>query len=912
MTDLLGTKLHAPLPRPSAVDRARLINRLGRGAISRLTLVSAPPGFGKTTLVAQWLATQGPGWSTAWVSLEPSDNEPGTFWSYVVAAVAKAVPGAGAAARGLLEDGQPRADRAIAALLNDLSALESELMIVLDDLHVIETREITDSLAFLLDHLPTHVHLVLLTRSDPPLPLARLRARGELVEVRAADLRFTSDEAATYLNGQMGFALTGADVDTLEAKTEGWIAALQLAAISMRGRDDMASFIASFAGDDRYVVDYLADEVLERQPDAIRAFLLRTSVLDRLTGGLCDAVTGETGGAAMLEALERANLFLVPLDDRRRWYRYHHLFADLLRARLLDLHPAEVPDLHRRASTWWEANHEPEAAIGHALAAGDVDRAAGLIEPETRRLLQGRQEATLRRWLDALPDRVFDVRPVLADAHAGTLLVSGRSHDVDRRLTQAERWLEAAAAGDRDLASLAADGLVAMDLESLRRLPAAVALHRAGLAWMQGDLPGAIASARKAHTAAAGMDVEAGGAAGMLGLAHWTTGDLIAAHAAWSEGATALAAAGHHADVLGCSIALGDIEVTQGRLQDARRTYERGLALPAAPGQPAVRGAADMHTGLAALCLEWNDLAGARGHLDTAAALGEALCLPQHPYRWRVARAGLLKVEGDPDAALAQLDEAERVYDGDFFPEVHPVASARARLWAATGRQADALAWARQRGLTTGDEPSYLREDEHITLARALLAEATVDGSRARAPEVTRFLDRLLAAAEVGGRGRSVIELLVLRALACRVVGDRDGAAAALDRALALAAPEGFVRLFLDEGPAMAELLAAAARRTPASYASRLLGALADDQRPAPPTAPARRQPLIEPLSERELEVLRLLASDLDGPAIASELIVSLNTMRTHTKNIFAKLGVNSRREAVTRAAELGLLARNR
>jgi LuxR family maltose regulon positive regulatory protein len=883
--------------------------------MSRLTLVSAPPGFGKTTLVAQWIAAQGAGWSTAWVSLEPSDNEPATFWAYVVAAVAKAVPGAGSGARGLLEEGQPRADRLVTALVNDLAELEGELVIVLDDVHVIEAREITEGIGFLLDHLPPRVHLVLLTRSDPPLPLARLRARGELVEVRAADLRFTNDEAAAYLRAQMGFALGGAEVDTLEARTEGWIAALQLAAISMRGRDDVASFIAQFAGDDRYVVDYLADEVLERQPEAIRAFLLRTSVLGRLTGGLCDAVTGEPGGTAMLEALERANLFLVPLDDRRRWYRYHHLFADLLRARLLDLHAAEVPELHRRASAWWEEHREPEEAIWHALAAGDVERAADLIEPETRRLLQGRQEATLRRWLDALPDAVFDARPVLADAHAGTLLISGRSGDVDRRLAQAERWLELAATGDRGLAALGADGMVVTDLESLRRLPGAVALHRAGLAWMLGDLPGAIANARAAQAAAVGMDVEAGGAAGMLGLAHWTAGDLASAHTAWSEAVAALESAGHLADVLGCSIALGDIEVTQGRLGDARRTFERGLARSAVDGRPAVRGTADMHVGLAALSLERNDPDGARRHLEAASALGEAMGLPQHPYRWRVARAALLRAQGDPDAALALLDEAKRVYDGDFFPEVHPVASARARLWAATGRHAEALAWARERGLTTADEPAYLREDEHITLARALLAAATVDGSRAGALELARFLDRLLAAAEAGGRGRSVIEVLALRALACRVAGDRDGAAAALDRALALAAPEGFVRLFLDEGPAITDLLAAAARRNPASYAGRLLTAAQERPaapEPGAPAARAMRQPLVEPLSERELEVLRLLASDLDGPAIASELIVSLNTMRTHTKNIFAKLGVNSRREAVSRATELGLLARTR
>ena len=777
---------------------------------------------------------------------------------------------------------------------------------MLDDFHVIEAREISEGLTFLLDHLPQQVHLVIVTRSDPALPLARMRARGELVEVRAADLRFTTDEAAAYLNDRMGLALAGSDVDTLEARTEGWIAALQLAAISMRGRDDVASFIASFAGDDRYVVDYLADEVLERQPEAIRDFLLRTAILDRLSGGLCDAVTGGTGGSAMLESLERANLFLVPLDDRRRWYRYHHLFADLLRARLLDRSPAEAPELHRRASAWWEEHDEPAEATVHALAAGDVDHAAGLIEGQALQLLRHRQEGTLRRWLDALPDHVFDVRPVLADAHAGCLLVTGRTQAVDRRLTQAERWV--ASIGDAEaLEAAMTAGMQATDLEALGRLPGGVSLHRAGLAWMQGDMAGAVRHALKALEVARDAPMEAGGAAAILGLAHWTTGDLVAAHVAWSEAIAALGTAGHHADVLGCSISLADIEIVQGRLHDARRTYERGLRRSVDHGEPVLRGTADMHVGLAELFLEWNDLAAVRHHLDVAAELGEAIGLPQHPYRWRVARAGLLRLQGDDDGALSLLDEAERVYDGDLSPDVRPIASTRARLWVVTGRHAEALAWARERGLSADDEPGYLREHEHITLARALLAQATVDGSRVEAEEAARFLGRLREAAEDGGRGRSVVELLVLTALAFRVAGDRDGAVASLDRALALAEPEGYVRLFLDEGPAMAELVAAAARRAPASSASRLLNAV-DDR----PPASARRQKLVEPLSERELEVLRLLASDLDGPGIAGELVVSLNTMRTHTKNIYAKLGVSSRRAAVTRAAELRLLSRDR
>jgi LuxR family maltose regulon positive regulatory protein len=874
--------------------------------MSKLTLVSAPPGFGKTTLVAQWLAAQGAERSTAWVSLEPADDEPSTFWTYVVAAVATVAPGAGDAASDLLEGDQPRTDRAIAALVNGLAGIAGELVIVLDDFHVIEAREITEGLAYLLDHLPPRVHLVVVTRSDPPLPLARMRARGELVEVRSADLRFTTDEAAAYLNDRMGLALAGAQVDTLEARTEGWIAALQLAAISMRGREDVASFIASFAGDDRHVVDYLADEVLENQPEDVRDFLLGTAVLDRLTGPLCDALTGGKDGAAMLERLDRRNLFLVRLDDRRRWYRYHHLFADLLRARLLDQRPDEVPELHRRASDWWEAHDEPAEAIAHALAAGDPDRAAGLIELQALALLRHRQEATLRRWLEVLPDRVYDVRPVLANAHAGCLMVTGQTQAVDRRLTQAERWVSSIGDASAIEAATAA-GMQASDPEALRRLPGGVSLHRAGLAWMLGDMTGAITHARRALDIARDEPMEAGGAAAILGLAHWTTGDLVAAHLAWSEAIDALGTAGHHADVLGCSISLADIEVAQGRLHGARRTYDRGLRRSDDHGTPVLRGAADMHVGLAELFLEWNDLAAARHHLDTASELGEAMGLPQHPYRWRVARAGLLRVQGDSDGALALLDDAERVYDGDLSPDVRPVASTRARVWVALGRHAEALAWARERGLSPDDEPGYLHEHEHITLARALLAKATDDGTRAGAEAASTFLGRLLEAAEAGGRGRSTVELLVLRALACRAAGDRDAATASLDRALALAEPEGYVRLFLDEGPAMAELLAAATRRSPASYAGRLLGAV-DDQ----PSTPTRRQPIVEPLSERELEVLRLLASDLDGPAIAATLFVSLNTLRTHTKNIYAKLGVSSRRAAVTRGAELRLLDRDR
>ena len=399
--------MYVPRSRRGLVPRPRLSERLDRGIASKVMLVSAPAGFGKTTLLTEWLAA-GPAAPAdqrvaAWLSLDRGDNDPVSFWTYVIAALRTVASGVGESALALLHAPQPPPiETVLTELLNDLGAIPGDIVLVLDDYHVVDAREVQDGMAFLLDHLPAGLHVVIASRTDPALPLARWRARGELVEIRAAELRFTPDEAAAYLNEMMGLQLTARDVAALEGRTEGWIAALQLAALSMQGRDDVAGFIAGFAGDDRYVVDYLVEEVLQRQPDRVQAFLLQTSILGRLSGPLCDAVTGQGGGKAMLEALDRGNLFLVPLDDRRRWYRYHHLFADVLQARLLDEQAGQVPELHRRASAWYQQNGEPSAAIGHALAAGDFGRAADLVELAIPAMRRTRQEATVRGWLEVL------------------------------------------------------------------------------------------------------------------------------------------------------------------------------------------------------------------------------------------------------------------------------------------------------------------------------------------------------------------------------------------------------------------------------------------------------------------------------------------------------------------------------
>ena len=465
----------------------------------------------------------------------------------------------------------------LTTLLNDLGAVAGDIVLVLDDYHVIDAREVQDGMAFLLDHLPPRLHLVIASRADPALPLARLRARGELVEIRAADLRFTPDEAAAYLNEVMGLQLTARDVAALEGRTEGWIAALQLAALSMQGRDDVAGFIAGFAGDDRYVVDYLVEEVLQRQPDRVQAFLLQTSILGRLSGPLCDAVTGQDGGKAMLEALDRGNLFLVPLDDRRRWYRYHHLFADVLQARLLDEQPDQVPDLHRRASAWYEQNGERSEAIGHALAAEDFERAADLVELAIPAMRRTRQEATVRGWLEALPDEVVRVRPVLSVGFAGALLSGGELEGVESRLRDAERWLDATTGTDAGSAARPAEMVVA-DEEEFRRLPGTIELYRAALALARGELPGTVRHARRALELAPEDDhLCRAAASGLLGLASWTSGDLEAGHPAYAECMAGLRRAGHIADTFGCAIALADIRLAQGRLGEAMRTYEQAL-----------------------------------------------------------------------------------------------------------------------------------------------------------------------------------------------------------------------------------------------------------------------------------------------------------------------------------------------
>ena len=909
---LLATKLHVPRGRPGFVPRPRLVGRLEEGLARGLILVCAPAGSGKTVLLADW-ARHG-GRPVAWLSLDVGDNDPARFWRHVVAALGQARPGIGELAGPVL--GPPEAsspDGLVMALINELAAgpREDEVLLVLDDYHLIDSQPVHGSLLFLLEHLPPGLRMVLASRSDPPLPLARLRAGGQLAELRAAELRFTADEAAALLREAIGADLPGTAVAALTARTEGWAAGLQLAGLSLRGQADTAGFVAAFSGSHRYVLDYLTGEVLERQNPQVREFLLETSVLERLTGELCDAVTGRAGSQAMLADIERAGLFLVPLDEVRGWWRYHHLFADLLRARLQAEQPGRVQALHRAAAAWCEEHDLADDAVRHALAAGEAAWAARLVERHVEELLGRSEGVTLRRWLSALPAESVRARPRLCLAQAYAVAQGFQLEALEALLDDAERAF--AVSGDEpyepSLGPPQGDSVLA-------NVPAGIAFLRASLARLRGDAALAAGYNRQA-LAQLGEDDWF-----MRSFVHWNRaatdwldGRLEPAERGLAEVLAERRAAGAlFAGFLPMRVwyDLGEVQRAQGHLDAALATYRQALDTFGESSQTALTGPA--HVGLAQVLYERNELAAALDHATRGVTLCRQLAFTPPLATGLAVVARIRHAQGDAAGALEAMGEAGQA---GLSPQVitlfNPVPSQRARLLLAQGDTAAAARWTQQRGLRPDDEPGYPQEREYLVLARVLLAQD-------RPGQALTLLDRLLAQAATVGRIGSVIEIRALQALAHQASRDEPAAMAALVEALTLSCPQGHVRVFADEGPPMGALLGrlvaahrarqAPARRIPLRCLARLVQALdgkpnaAAALRPELGTVPG----LIEPLTGRELEVLRLVAAGKSNQRIAHDLVVALDTVKKHVTHVLGKLGAANRTEAVARARDLGLI----
>jgi LuxR family maltose regulon positive regulatory protein len=866
------------------------------GLQGKLTLVSAPAGFGKTTLVSEWV-TQYRG-LVAWLSLDKGENDPRRFLTYFVAALQTVLPDVGEGMSDMLQTSQPPPTEALlTALLNEIATISDNFVLVLDDYHVIDSELVDQALTFLLEHLPPQMHLVITTREDPSLPLARFRARGQLTEIRVADLRFTLSEAAGFLNQVMGLELSEEDIAALEARTEGWIAGLQLAAISVRDQDDVPSFIKAFAGDHRYIVDYLVEEVLQHQSKSVRNFLLQTSILGRLSGPLCEAVTGQKSSGDLLETLERSNLFVVPLDNKRYWYRYHHLFADVLRAHLMEEQPDQVPILHQRASEWYECNASRTDAICHALASQDYNRTADLAELAWSEMDRNRQSATWLDWVRALPDEVVRARPVLSVGYAWALLDSGDLEAAEPRLRDAEQRLGKPAS--------TSDEYKAVDQEEFQHLPATIAAARSYHFLALGDVPSTVKHAQQALDLLPEDEYHRRGTpAAILGLASWASGDLKTADKAFTDAMTDYKMAGNILFAITGTFVLADIWVTLGRLRQAFDLYQQSLQLAEGQGKYVRWGTADLYTGLSELFCEQNDLEAAIEHLLRSKELGEQASFPRWSFRWFLAQARIKFAQGDLGGAIDALDEAERNYVRGPVPDVHPISAQKARVWVAQGSLAKAQNWVHEQDLSAGDELSYLCEFEHLTLARILVAQYRNTGEERSIHDALELLKRLLDAAEDDGRMGSVIEILMLQALAHEVQDKTDTALVSLERALKLAEPEGYIRIFVNEGEPIMHLLSEAVTQgMMPDYANKLLGASK-----AKGDGGKASQLLIEPLSERELEILQLISDGLSNRQISERLYLAMPTVKGHNRNIFGKLQVKRRTEAVARARELELL----
>lgn len=893
------TKLFIPATRPELVSRSHLVDQLNHGLHRKLTLISAPAGFGKTTAVTNWLHSQKGNdallFLIGWLSLDEEDNDPVRFLTYLITALNR-VPeletDIGVGALQMAQASQPPPPETIlTAVINEIAMITNKIVLVMDDYHLIDSQSVHDAVTFLLENLPPQLHLVITTREDPPLQISRLRTRDQLNEFRAVHLRFSTAETAEFLNEIMGLKLSAKDIVALEKRTEGWVAGLQLAAISMQGRTDISNFIQSFTGSHHFVIDYLVEEVLNHQPEHIHDFLLQTSILDQLNGSLCDALTGQENGQVTLETLERANLFIVSLDSQRRWYRYHHLFADLLRQRLRQTQLGRISSLHRRASEWFEQYGFTDQAIEHAVRAEDFERAVYLIEDQADSVWMRGEHRKLQYWLAELPIELLFSNPNLCIFHAWEQFANGQ-------LDAAEESLQAA-----ETLVTSQDSLSEYDRMQIQ---GRVATIRAFLAFHEGNIEAIYMHSGQALEFLPEDDLI------------WRNNVTVALGDAYSFGGNLEAALRSRLDAWETSRALGNtymeliasmkFAVTlrqQGKLDRAKEICEQQLLLA---GENGLSRTAEAGWILAV----WGEILAEQDMLEDA--------LQKTPEGSKLAEGGdkvilswcnfclirVLYACGDIAGAETVIKNMEYLAVNHAFPPwiMKMIAVWQVRLWLAQDKLEEASQWLSNSGLDVTKELENLHDVEYLALARILIA-------RGQAAAALDLLQQIYRVTEESGHISKAIELLNLEALALQASGDTADAVAVLERALSLAESGGFLRIFVDEGPPMARLLYDALSRGIApDYVQRLLAAFPVEKPDQLPRTLIQTQgsEWIEPLTDRELEVLQLIAEGLSRQEIASQLVLSLNTVKTHARNIFSKLGVNNQMQAAGKARVLGLL----
>ena len=934
MSDLLTTKLFVPRHWPDSVERTRLTDQLKKGMDRELTLITAPAGFGKTTLLSEWIPQSECG--VAWVSLDKGDNDPTRFWAYFIAALQTLSADIGNEALALLQSPQPPPIEAILTLLlNDVTGFPDSFAQVLDDYQVIHSRSIHNAILFFLEHMPPHMHLVIASRTDPPFPLGHLRARKKLREIRAVDLRFTLEETAVFLNQTMGLSLSAESVVPLDEYIEGWIAGLHLAELALQGQDPqpdtsrVSEFIHAFGSNHPYIDSYLGEEVLSQLPKGTVDFLLQTSILDSLSAPLCDYILGRSSiphSQAILERLERANLFIIPLDGEGKWFRYHYLFAEVLRARLRKSRPGKLRELHLRACAWYEAAGSIPEAVRHGLEAGEWECAAQLMEQNGLPFGSKGQIQLILSWLTGLPESVMRSHPLLCIIHAGALMRTNRLEDAAARLRDAEDGIRVDTPGDTPA-------------DQARLILGRVSMVRSSLLRIQGDLRGCVEHARQAVESLPESDaVTRANAAVNLAHGFLISGDVnLAGEDLVTSALQSARASGNVEMAVRGTTLLARLRALQGRLHRSEEIYAEA-ASGQDEGSP-FTGISDYFFGLGDLKREWNELDEAerilaQGVVQARSCFSDGDAL-MHGYQ---ALARLKQARGDTQGAKATLDEftqlAQQYHLSDEL--LHGVRAVQAWLDLMADNDCAAARWAETRGIYVGDEFSFPQEREYLTLARLLIRRGRDRPENEAARKALYLLDRLAAAAQADGRMRSLIEIVGLQALAFQAMGDRGEALKSIEQALTLAGPEGYMRIFLDEGEPMrlliADVRASLAARSPVarwpnerqpdgcisplSYADRLLAAF---PRATPTALPVSRRDgevrtkpafadLLESLSDRELTVLQLIADGASNAEIAATLIISVSTVKRHTGNLYGKLGVSRRTQAIARAQQLRLL----